>query len=145
MTTQFYTQTYGLTMLNNDINNLFTSEKLNSLLPADRTDEFFDALYGDANEGAYDIKLHFSHYNIEKNILTFELRLTERPGKCLACNLTYGLPQVFSRHPLINVKGIVEKIEEMLGGQAKCLDWELGSTQVSDDKFHSIPLNIFLG
>ena len=132
-------------MLNNDINTIFSTDKLDTLLPADRADEFFDALYGDVNEGAYDIKLYFSNYNSEKNILSFELRLTERPGKCLACNLTYGLPQVFSRHPLINVQGMVEKIEEMLCGKAKCLDWELGSTEVSENNFHSIPLNIYLG
>jgi hypothetical protein len=132
-------------MLNNNINDLFTNEILNALLPADRADYFFDALYGDVDEGSYDIKLHFSHYNAEKNILAFELHLTERPGKCLACNLTYGLPEVFSRHPLINIQGMVDKIESMLNGQAKCLDWQLGSTQASSANLHTIPLNIYLG
>jgi hypothetical protein len=132
-------------MQNNDINNLFTSEKLDDLLPADRADDFFEALYGDIDEGAYDIRLHFDSYSAEKNILNFELQLTERPGKCLACNLTYGLPEVFARHPLINIKGMVEKIETMLGGQAKCLDWQLGSTKTTAETLHTIPLTIYLG
>ena len=132
-------------MLNDNVRNLFTNEVLNDLLPPDRADAFFDALYGDSNEGAYDIKLRYSNYNLEKNILTFELQLTERPGKCLACNLTYGLPEVFSLHPLINIQGMVEKIESMLDEQVKCLDWELGSTQTAADNLHTIPLKIYLG
>jgi hypothetical protein len=132
-------------MLKNNIQNLFTTEILNDLLPSDRADAFFEALYGDIDEGAYDISLSFSNYNAEKNILNFELQLAERPGKCLACNLTYGLPEVFSRHPLINIKGMVEKIESMLNGQIKCLDWQLGSTQTTEANLHTIPLTIYLG
>jgi hypothetical protein len=132
-------------MLKNNIQNLFTTEILNDLLPSDRADAFFEALYGDIDEGAYDISLSFSSYNAEKNILNFELQLAERPGKCLACNLTYGLPEVFSRHPLINNKGMVEKIESMLNGQIKCLDWQLGSTQTTEANLHTIPLTIYLG
>lgn len=132
-------------MLNDNVNNLFTNEVLNDLLPPDRADAFFDALYGDIEEGAYDIKLRYNNYNLEKNILTFELQLTERPGKCLACNLTFGLPEVFSRHPLINIQGMVEKIESMLDGQVKCLDWELGTTQTAAANLHTIPLKIYLG
>jgi len=132
-------------MLNDTIHNLFTNEVLNDLLPPDRADAFFDALYGDVDEGAYDIKLRYINYNLEKNILTFELQLTERPGKCLACNLTFGLPEVFSRHPLINIQGMVEEIESMLDEQVKCLDWELGTTQTAADNLHAIPLKIYLG
>ena len=132
-------------MPKNNISTLFTREILDDLLPAGRADDFFKALFGDADEGAYDIRLHFSNYNAEKNILSFELHMHERPGKCLSCNLTYGLPQVFSRHPLIDIKGIVEKIENLLDGQAKCLDWQLGSTQTAADNLHTIPLNIYLG
>ena len=132
-------------MPNNNINSLFTREILDDLLPAGRADDFFKALFGDADEGAYDIRLHFNNYNAEKNILSFELHMQERPGKCLACNLTYGLPEVFSRHPLIDIKGIVEKIEHLLDGQARCLDWQLGSTQTATDNLHTIPLTIYLG
>jgi hypothetical protein len=145
MTPQFNSKKNSLSMLNDNINSLFTIDILTNLLPPDRADVFFDALYGDVDEGAYDIKLQFSNYVAEKNTLTFELHLTERPGKCLACNLTYGLPEVFSRHPRINIQGMVDKIEVMLDGQAKCLDWKLGSTQTESDNLHTIPLTIYLG
>ena len=36
---------------------VFTPECLNDLFPPQRTDDFFDALFGDAEEGAYDIRL----------------------------------------------------------------------------------------
>ena len=132
-------------MPKNNISTLFTREILDDLLPAGRADDFFKALFGDVDEGAYDISLHFSNYNAEKNILSFELHMQERPGKCLSCNLTYGLPEVFSRHPLIDIKGIVDKIENLLDGQAKCLDWQLGSTQTAAANLHTIPLEIYLG
>ncbi len=96
-------------MLLDNVNDLFTKEVLNDLLPPHRSDEFFEALYGDPDEGAYDISLAFKEYDSAGKMLLFELQLHERPGKCLACNLTYGLPEVFSRHPLINTADI-EKI-----------------------------------
>jgi hypothetical protein len=77
--------------------------------------------------------------------LSFELQLHERPEKCLACNLTYGLPEVFSRHPLLNIKGMVEKIESLLGEETKCISWELGTTQTPASNMHIIPLTIRLG
>ena len=83
---------------------VFTDDKLQVIFPKDRADAFFDALFGDAEEGSYDIGLGYAGGTADA--LNFELRLTQRPGKCLACNLTYGLPQVFSRHPVINVQGI---------------------------------------
>nr|MDA3898597.1 pancreas/duodenum homeobox protein 1 [Desulfobacteraceae bacterium] len=80
----------------------------------------------------------------KNNTLIFEFHLTQRPGKCLRCNLTYGLPEVFSRHPLINAKGLVAKIDEQLNGQGTCGDWKLGQTiEVSND-LHIIPLIISL-
>ena len=109
------------------------------------SDDFFEALYGDADEGAYNISLSFISYDPEQKILSFELQLHEKPGKCLACNLTYGLPEVFSRHPLINIKGLVEKIEVHLGGDTKCISWELGHTRTPDSTMHAIPLIIQLG
>jgi len=71
--------------------------------------------------------------------------LHERPGCCLVCNLTHGLPQVFSRHPVINIKGLVADIEEKLDGQARCVDWKLGSTVQQEKSLHAIPLQIQLG
>jgi hypothetical protein len=125
-------------------NNVFTEEVLAELLPPQRADEFFEALYGDAAEGAYDISLIFKNYDPDKNNLFFDLQLEERPDKCLACNLTHGLPEVFSRHPLINIKGMVEKIVTLLGDDAKFCGWELGRTQTPAADIHTIQLTILL-
>ena len=132
-------------MMHKKLNDLFTKDVLEELLPSQLSNDFFDALYGDADEGAYNISLSFKNYDSEKNILSFELQLHERPEKCLACNLTYGLPDVFSRHPLININGMVEKIVALLGGDTKCIGWELGRTQTPASNLHIIPLTIRLG
>ncbi len=130
-------------MTTDSLNKLFSSETISKIFPEDMADQFFDALYGDSSEGAYNIGLIFKEH--KSNTLTFEFHLTQRPGKCLRCNLTYGLPEVFSRHPLINVKGLVGKIDEQINGQGKCVDWKLGQTiEVSND-LHIIPLIISLG
>lgn len=131
-------------MLTNNLNSIFTRAVLLELLPPQHSDAFFEALYGDTNEGAYDISLAFKDYDPGKRTLAFEIQLHERPGKCLACNLTYGLPEVFTRHPLINVQGMVERIEALLGGDTKCTGWELDHTQTPSDKMHAIPLTIWL-
>ena len=132
-------------MMHKKLNDLFTKDVLEELLPSQLSNDFFEALYGDADEGAYNISLSFKNYDPEKNILSFELQLHERPEKCLACNLTYGLPDVFSCHPLINIKGMVEKIVALLGGDTKCTGWELGRTQTPASNLHIIPLTIRLG
>ena len=96
----------------NNIADIFTQETLNTLFPADLSDQFFDALYGDAEEGAYDIRLVFN--GLDNGNLNFEFQLDQRPGKCLACNLTYGLPDVFSRHPIINIDQLVQIAERRI-------------------------------
>ena len=131
-------------MLHKDLNDIFTEDVLVNLLPPQLSDDFFEAIYGDTEEGAYTIKLSFKDYDPEKKILSFELQLHERPEKCLACNLTYGLPDVFSCHPLINIKGLVEKIEALMGGDIKCIGWRLGTTQTPAAAMHAIPLIIQL-
>jgi len=132
-------------MLHKDLNGLFTKDVLENLLPPQLSNDFFEALYGDADEGAYNISLSFISYEPEQKRLSFELQLHERADKCLACNLTYGLPTVFSRHPMINIKGMVEKIETLLGRDTKCIGWELGSTRMPASNMHAIPLIIQLG
>ena len=132
-------------MLHKDLNDIFTKEVLEDLLPPKLSNDFFEALYDDTDEGAYNISLSFKNYDTEKNVLSFELQLHERVDKCLACNLTYGLPDVFSRHPLINIKGMIKKIEALLGDDVKCTGWELGRTQTPDATMHVIPLIIRLG
>jgi len=123
---------------------LITDSFLHDLFPPERADEFFEALYGGAETGAFDIKLRCAGFNKENNTLIIEFVLTERPGKCMACNLTYGLPQVFERHPIINLKGIIEAIEQKLSPEWKVLEWQIGSTQVIDSKVNTIPVFIKL-
>ncbi|MDF1613645.1 pancreas/duodenum homeobox protein 1 [Desulfurivibrio dismutans] len=128
----------------NDIQQLFTEEKLTELLPPGRADEFFEALLGDAAEGSYDIKLGHPQYNPKEQTLQLTLELHERPGKCLACNLTYGLPEVFSRHPIINLNGLVAEIDKLLGDRANCQEWRLGATRQASKSLHMMPLIIKL-
>ena len=125
-----------------DLNEIFTDDALQRLFPASRSDEFFDALFGDAAEGAYDISLKFSGYDQENRYLHFQLHLIQRPGRCLACNLTYGLPEVFSRHPIINIKGLVTEIGQLLPEQISCKEWSLKSTKSVSSELHVIPLVI---
>jgi hypothetical protein len=123
---------------------LFNGQILGDLFPEQRADQFFEALYGDLEEGAYTITLKFQRYDGERKSLVFGLELKERPGKCLACNLTYGLPQVFARHPVINIKGIIKEIEKIMGDGVQCVEWSLGRTQPISNKLHIIPLTIQL-
>ena len=121
-------------------NSIFTPNTLKELFPDELTDEFFDALLGDSEEGAYDIRLAFS--GIEEDRLVFELQLHQRQGKCLACNLTYGLPTVFARHPIINLSGLIRKIDNLLNGNVSIKEWSLGRTREISRKLHVIPLYI---
>lgn len=118
-----------------------TSQKfLDSLLPPEKSDQFFEALYGEASEGTYDIRLVFS--TVEPDRIVFAFHLVQRPGKCLVCSLTYGLPTVFSRHPLINIKGMINKIKEE-GLALK--GWDLGDTREISSSLHLVPLYLYLG
>jgi hypothetical protein len=124
------------------IDALFTPEYLQRIFPENRSDDFFEALLGDADEGAYDISLAYRGCNGKS--IQLEMQLKERPGHCLACNLTQGLPTVFSRHPVINLRGVVEQVDSDLGGIARCAEWSLGYTQQKSNGLHAIPLTITL-
>lgn len=127
-------------MNSEDLAKLFSHAVLKNLFPEDRSDRFFAALYGDASEGAYDIDLSFNKNN--GDALEFQFNLRRRPDKCLACNLTYGLPHVFNRHPVINAGGLVKDIEKILAGKAACKQWRLGETREISGDLHVIPLII---
>ena len=131
-------------MTSNDLNNLFDQQTLAGIFPADRADQFFEALFGDASEGAYNISLAFKEHRSQDNTLLFELQLSQRPGCCLACNLTHGLPTVFSRHPVININGVVAEIDQLLGDRASCKEWRLGGTNSVSSALHTLPLIINL-
>lgn len=117
-----------------------TQAALDALFPSDRADAFFDALYGEAEEGAYDIGLAPRSADADTIRLAFELR--QRPGKCLVCSLTYGLPQVFQRHPIINVKGIAAEVAAQAGWDPDAITWSLGRTEEHSAELHCIPLTI---
>ena len=52
-------------MEQHQINKRMTRESLDQLFPPDRSDRFFEALYGDISEGAYDIVLEFKACRIQ--------------------------------------------------------------------------------
>ena len=120
----------------------FTQDALDRIFPPDRANRFFEALLGDAEEGAYDIRLVFSGEANDQ--IGFEFQLKQRAGKCLACNLTYGLPDVFMRHRVIDVAGVVRQIDSMMSNGKKCADWNLGRTHEVSRELHVIPLTVHL-
>ncbi len=123
-------------------NALFNTETCTELLPAETANQFFEALFGAAEEGSFDLELKYR--GADSGSLRFDILLHERPGHCLACNLTYGLPEVFSRHPVININGIAERVNEILGDQAETGSWKLGATTQQSQSLHTIPLVIEL-
>jgi hypothetical protein len=120
----------------------FTQDVLNEIFPPDRADRFFDALFGDAAEGAYDIILAFGGETQDR--IEFEFQLKQRPGRCLACNLTYGLPDVFMRHPVIDVAGLIRQIESRMPNGKRCGDWKIGRTREVSRGLHVMPLIVNL-
>ena len=120
---------------------IFTKDWAESVFPSRRrTDDFFEALFGGAEEGAYDISLRF----IEQrgDVYEFVFDLSQRSGRCLACNLTHGLPQVFARHPIINVKGVAEAVAAALGKTPADVIWKLNPTREQSTALHVVPLQI---
>lgn len=111
---------------------------LDTLFPPSRTDAFFDALFGGAEEGAYDIKL--TYIGQSQDTLTMAFTLLQRPGKCLRCNLTYGLPEVFARHPILDAKGLAATLAQAM--QWDSYTWSLGHTEEVTNECHHIPFRI---
>ncbi len=122
-----------------EFNQIFTQDFLDQLLPLNLSNQFFEALYGDASDGAYDIRLQFVSASDKQIVLEFNL--TQRPDKCMVCSLTYGLPNVFSRHPLININNMIKKIEEK---GVKVEKWYLGDTKELNTSLHTIPFYLDL-
>jgi hypothetical protein len=120
----------------------FAQEELRRMLPEETADRFFEALLGDAGEGAYDIRLSLEEARPER--LVFHLNLDRRQGKCLACHLTSGLPHVFARHPVIDIKGLVRNIQERLDAGARVADWHLENTLEISSERHAVPLVVNL-
>ena len=121
---------------------LFPQHVLDEIFPSDRADRFFEALLGDASEGAYDIILTYAGETADR--IDFEFQLKQRPGRCLACNLTYGLPEVFMRHPVIDVAGVVRQIDNRMTYDKQCGEWILGRTREVSSAMHVLPLIVKL-
>lgn len=118
----------------------FDQENLDRLLPPSTSDRFFEALLGDSREGAYDIRLCFN--SRQKDRLEFEFQLIRRPGKCLACSLTYGLPRVFSRHPVIDAQNLARRLIGLLDKNLTCAKWRFGRTREISRRLHVVPFTI---
>ncbi|ETR72521.1 MAG: hypothetical protein OMM_07467 [Candidatus Magnetoglobus multicellularis str. Araruama] len=127
---------------NQQVSALFTQDTLNKIFPPEKTNEFFEALFGDASEGAYDIRLIYQ--GTQDKTLHFAFELTQRPEKCLACSVTYGLPQVFQRHRIINTQNIVNQIQTYINKNVQVIQWELKPTQPIQAHIHLVPLHITL-
>ncbi len=118
---------------------LFSETLLQKLFPPERANQFFEALFGDPEEGAYDIFLVYRWFDEERGLIRLDFELRQRPGRCLACHLTYGLPEVFARHPVINVSGLVEELNRQLDG-LRITGWRLGPTEELGPATHAVPL-----
>ncbi len=121
---------------------IFKQPILDEIFPSSLADRFFAALLGDASEGAYDITLTYAGETDDQ--IDFEFQLKQRPGKCLACNLTYGLPEVFMRHPVIDVAGVVRQIDSRMVNGKQCGKWTLGRTREVSRDMHVLPLTVKL-
>ena len=94
---------------------IFTPACLEAVFPSgERTSAFFDALFGDAEEGAYDIRLSFQRAREEApEQLVFFFELHQRNG-----------------------------MAERAGWKDGEWTWELGSTEEVSNKLHVIPLTL---
>ena len=126
---------------NQDLTQKFSQKNLDQIFPPEKTNDFFEAMLGDASEGAYNIRLIYQ--GIKDNVLHFAFELAERPEKCLACSVTYGLPQVFKRHRIIDTENIVKEVQAIIGN-VNVLSWELQPTLPIEQKVHLVPLHITL-
>jgi len=75
------------------IDALFTPETLQQLFPKNRTSDFFEALFGDADEGAYEIELGYGGVN--GNSLTMELKTSRTPRMLSRVQLDPGITTGF--------------------------------------------------
>ncbi|OAQ21560.1 hypothetical protein [Thermosulfurimonas dismutans] len=122
---------------------MLSPEAIQALLPRERIEAFFEAFYF-GEEPAYDLALALGAFDKERKFIRLELQLKARPGKCLACNLTWGLPKVFEKHPALDLKGVVAELEKLLPDSLKVRHWELGPTEEINPDLHVIPLLIYL-
>lgn len=119
---------------------IYTADWCKAVFPPERTNDFFEALFGDPDDGAYDIRLAFVRQNGDQ--LEFSFELHQRGTQCLACNLTHGLPKVFERHPVINSAGLAQAAAAASGRTLK--EWKLGPTREESKALHKVPFFVTL-
>ncbi|MDL2306679.1 pancreas/duodenum homeobox protein 1 [Desulfovibrio sp. OttesenSCG-928-C06] len=119
---------------------VFSREWTTEVFPPERTDEFFEALFGDPEDGAYNIELVFTEAQGKR--LEFAFNLHRRGSQCLACNLTSGLPKVLDRHPIINAAGIAKQVAARM--EAELEGWEIARTRQISEALHVVPFFITL-
>ncbi|WP_045215117.1 hypothetical protein [Desulfonatronovibrio magnus] len=124
----------------NKIKDKITPQVLETIFPIERSNDFFEAFYGDSADSHFDIRLGLEKVEESRIILAFHL--IQRPGKCLACNMTYGLPQVLDRHPIININGLVSDLASQVGLDPSQVQWKLGNTHEKSSELHTVPLII---
>ena len=101
---------------------VFTPECLNDLFPIQRTNDFFDALFGDAEEGAYDIRLVVDPEESDDGELHFYFELHQRAGRCLVCSLTAcrrfssAIPSSISKVWSVTLRAAPDGNSTMYGG-----------------------------
>lgn len=122
------------------MDSIYTDEWCRAVFPPERTNEFFEALFGDADEGAYDIEFAFAAR--EGDRLDFNFNLHRRGAQCLACNLTSGLPKVFERHPIINSAGLAQAAADAASRSVK--EWKIGPTREISKALHRVPFYVWL-
>lgn len=121
-----------------NLSEAFNQAFLDELFPESRTNDFFEALFGDAEEGAYTIRLSFQ--SAQKNTLLFHFELHQRGQQCLRCNLTTGLPQVFQRHPIIGANKLAETFAKKAGFAE--FSWRIGATVQLSEQLHYMPFYV---
>lgn len=117
-----------------------TQKQLDDIFPASKTDDFFEALFGGAEDGAYDIRLECERESDKRVDLVFAL--TRRPGHCLRCQLTSGLPHVFERHPVIDAAGTARAVGALKGWTEETITWTIGDTRQLSEELHQIPFTV---
>jgi len=123
----------------------FSKDQLLCFFPKERADSFFEALYGDAEDGAYDIELVLDESLTSADIeceLRFFFHLHERQGHCLACNLTTGLPHVFERHPVLGLQNLCIALASHAEWPLDDVWWRIGTTENVSEKLHRLPLTL---
>ena len=85
-------------MTTDTIKTVLTKENLEKIFPRQRANDFFEALFGDADEGAYDIELAYREHNGSTLVMDLLLR------RLLDLGIRLARPGEFSERAFLNGK-----------------------------------------